>query len=163
MHLPHLCLTSILPILPGLKFAQRAACRDEVSRLLNEENIDWRSVNILSVKDASSTASRATLFIEVGSTEQQSRWRLSYHFIYSTLKDCLELDVETIAQDPRSDWRVFAVPTTHPFVAVWPQFRAKSFICFEIANGRHSICCSTEKLGVKPNRLSLPRRNRGRT
>ncbi len=124
--LPNL-LTNILLISPGPKLAQWAACRDEVSRLLNEEKFGWRSVSILNVKDASSTASRATIIIEAESTEQQSRWR---EIIISScpilhVKDCLELDVEIIAQDPRSEWRVFAVPATHPLVAAWPRLRAK--------------------------------------
>ena len=40
------------------------------------------------------------------------------------VKDFLELDVEIMAQDPSSEWRVFAVPATHPLVAAWPRLRA---------------------------------------
>ncbi len=124
--LPNL-LPNILPISPGPKLAQWAACRDEVLRLLNEEKFGWRSVDMLNLKDASSTALRATIIIEAESTEQQSRWRdiiiSSCHILH--VKDCLELDVEIIAQDPRSEWRVFAVPATHPLVAAWPRLRAK--------------------------------------
>ena len=51
---------------------------------------------------------QATLFIEVGSTEQWKEIIISACRILH-VKDCLELDVVIIAQDPRSEWRVFAV------------------------------------------------------
>ena len=119
--------TKVLPILPGPKLEQWAACRDEISRLLKEEEFDFRSVSILNVKDSSSAAPRATLIIEAESTKEQSRWReliiSSCHVLH--VKNCLELDVEILAQDPNSEMRVFAVPATHPVVAAWPRLRAK--------------------------------------
>ena len=118
---------SIIPISPGPKLAQWAACRDDISRLLKDEKFDFRSVSILNVKDTSGKPSRATIIIEVESIEQQSQWKeiiISSCYILH-VKDCLELDVEIVAQDPKSEWRVFAIPATHPLVATWPQLRAK--------------------------------------
>ena len=118
--------TSRGPILPGPKLAQWASCRDEISRLLQDDEIDWRSVDILNVESASGRPSRATIFIGVGSTEQQSQWK---EIIVSScnilhVKNCLDLDVVVIAPDPRSEWRVFAVSAAHRLVATWPQLRA---------------------------------------
>lgn len=121
--MPNLPITT-LAILPGPKVTQWAACRDEIFTLLKEEDFEFQSIDILNRKDTSS-APRATLIIEARSTEQQSRWKetiiSSCHVLH--VKDCLDLEVEIVA--PEDDRRVFAIPSYHEYVAVWPQLRAK--------------------------------------
>lgn len=70
-HLP----TRILPILPGPKLAQWAACRDEIFNLLKKDEFEIRSLNLLNVNDASREALRVTRIIEIESTKKQSRWK----------------------------------------------------------------------------------------
>ena len=64
----------ILPVPQGPKLDEWRSCREEVTRLLQEDNFNYQSVGIFYVQDrASSGGSRPTILIGVPDTEEQSR------------------------------------------------------------------------------------------
>lgn len=94
--------------------------------------------------------------MKVVSTEQQSRWKeilISSCLVLHVL-DCLGLDIDIIAQDPNSDMRCLHFWLFINMSLSGYDFEPKSLTCFDITNGRHSICCSAEELGGKPAPLS---------